>query len=76
MGGFSDLKFVFLAVDDDGADLLVHEDEDGDQESGNRAGQIPPPGVLTKRHHQPAPIRACGLITHTILNMMNTGESR
>ena len=26
------LQFVFLPVDDDGGDLLVHEEEDGEQE--------------------------------------------
>ncbi len=67
---FSDLQFVFFAVDDDGADLLVHEDEDGDQESRNGAGKIPPPGVLTERHDEPAPIRTCRLVTHKHTHIM------
>lgn len=50
------LQFILLAVHDDGADLLVHEDEDGDQEGRDEASQVDPPGVLTERHHQPAAI--------------------
>lgn len=47
------LQFVFLAVNNNSADLLVHEDEDSNQKGRDEAGQINPPGVLTKRHHQP-----------------------
>ena len=52
------LELVLLAVDDDSADLLVHEDEDGDEEGGDEAGHVHPPGVLSERHHQPAAVRA------------------
>lgn len=54
-------ELVLLAVDDDGSDLLVHEDEDGDQESRDKAGQIHPPWVLPKRQHYPTPVWTCGL---------------
>lgn len=55
------LQFVLFPVDDDGADLLIHEYEDGDQESGNKASQINPPRVLPKRHDDPAAVWTCGL---------------
>ena len=37
---------MLLAVDDDGRDLLVHEDEDGGEQSGQRRGGDRPHGVL------------------------------
>lgn len=55
------LQLVLLAVDDDGADLLVHEDEDGDQEGRDEAGHIDPPRVFPKGHHQPAAVGPCRL---------------
>ncbi len=58
------LKFVLLAVNNDGADLLVHEDEDSDEEGRDKAGQINPPRVLTKRHHQPSTIWPSWLVGH------------
>ena len=33
------LEFVFLPVDDDGGDLLIHEDEDDGQQRGQRSSQ-------------------------------------
>ena len=33
------LQLVLLPVDDDGGDLLVHEDEDGAEQSRNDGGQ-------------------------------------
>ena len=36
--GKAHLQLVFLPVDNDGGDLLVHEEEDGEQE-GRYAGQ-------------------------------------
>ena len=56
------LKFVLLTVHNDSADLLVHEDENGDQQGGDKAGQVHPPWVLSKRHHQPATVRASRLL--------------
>lgn len=55
------LQFVFFPVDDDGADLLVHEYEDGDEESRYEAGQINPPRVLPKGHDNPATVWPRGL---------------
>lgn len=56
------LEFVLLAVDNDGADLLVHENEDGDEERRDGAGHVNPPRVLTERHHQPAATRSGWLV--------------
>ena len=60
-GKLSRLELVLLAVDDDSADLLVHEDEDGDEEGGDEAGHVHPPRVLPEGHDQPAAVRTCGL---------------
>ena len=40
-------KFVLLPVHDDGRDLLIHEDEDGGQQSGDRGSQGQPPRVIS-----------------------------
>lgn len=58
------LKFVLFAVNNDSTDLLVHEDENSHEESGDKAGHVHPPRILPKRHHQPASIWACGLVEH------------
>lgn len=55
------LQFVLFPVDNDGADLLVHEQKDCDKKSGNGATQINPPWVLPKGHDDPAPVWASGL---------------
>lgn len=54
-------QFMLLPVDNDGCDLLVHEDQDGDQESRERAGQVDPPWILAKREHKPPSVKAGGL---------------
>lgn len=59
------LKFVLLPVDNDSSYLLVHKDEDGDEESGKEGGQVHPPWVSTKRGHKPATVWTCRLDTHT-----------
>lgn len=48
------LQLVLLPVDDDGGDLLVHEDQDGAEQSGNGGGQQRPPGVGSQRGDEPA----------------------
>lgn len=48
------LQHVLLAVDDDGGDLLVHEEQDGDEQGGQRRCQVHPPGVAPERRHEPA----------------------
>lgn len=64
------LQFIFFSVDDDSRDLLIHEDEDGDQKSRYKTGQAHPPRVLPKRHDDPATIRPRRLHKHN-----NTDES-
>ena len=61
-----DLQFVLLPVDDDGGDLLVHEDEDGAEQRGDGGGQQRPPGVRTERRDQPAPGVGRGLDGQTL----------
>jgi len=41
----TDFEFVLLAVDDDGGDLLVEEDEDCGQQSGQYSQDGQPPRV-------------------------------
>lgn len=46
---------MFLPVDDNGGDLLVHEQEDGEEESGNTGSEVNPPGrVFVCERNQPA----------------------
>lgn len=54
-------QLVLLPVDDDGCDLLVHEDEDGDQEGGQGARQVNPPRVLPEGKDEPPSVHAGGL---------------
>jgi len=54
-------QLVLLPVDDDGRDLLVHEDEDGDEEGGQGARQVNPPRVLPEGKHEPPSVHAGGL---------------
>ena len=55
------LEFVFLPVDNDGCDLLVHEDEDGGEESRRDGSYGTPPRVSAERRDDPGPVRICGL---------------
>lgn len=50
------LKFVLLPVDDDSRDLLIHEDQNGGEESRCNGGRNGPP-FITERIHNPAPVR-------------------
>lgn len=54
-------QLVLLPVDDDGCDLLVHEDEDGDKEGGQGARQVNPPRVLPEGKDEPPSVHAGGL---------------
>lgn len=55
------LQSVFCTVEDDCSDLLVHEDKDRQQQSRQGSGHTQPPGVSSKRRHQPATPRECRL---------------
>ena len=50
------LKLVLLPVDDDSSDLLVHEDEDGAEQSWDHGYDCCPPGVGPQRVNEPASI--------------------
>lgn len=47
---------MLLPVDDDGCDLLVHEDEYGAEESGDEGDDGGPPGVGPHRVNEPAAV--------------------
>lgn len=49
-------QLVLLSVHYDCSNLLVHEDQDGDQKSRECTGQVDPPGILTKREHKPSSV--------------------
>jgi len=48
---------VFLAVDDDGSNLLIQEDKYGRQYGGYYAEKYQPPVRSVERVHDPTPIR-------------------
>lgn len=53
----TDLEEVFLPVDNDGGDLLIHEDEDGADDGGETGSQSQPPRVLLRdRVDEPASV--------------------
>ena len=47
---------MLLPVDDDGCDLLVHEDEDGAEQRGDKSDDGGPPGVGPHGVNNPATI--------------------
>lgn len=58
------LKFVFLSVNDDRSDLLVHEDEDGTEKSRDHCYDTSPPRVWTHRVNKPTSVISCWLYEH------------
>lgn len=52
---------MLFPVDNHGGDLLVHKNEDGDQQCWERGCQVDPPGVPPERRDQPAPLGIGGL---------------
>lgn len=50
------LELVLLAVDDDGGDLLVHEDQDGAEHGWECRYQQRPPGIGAQWVHEPASV--------------------
>lgn len=47
---------MLLPVDDDGRDLLVHEDEYGAEEGGDEGDDGGPPGIGPHRVNEPAAV--------------------
>ena len=66
---------MLLAVDDDSRDLLVHEDEDGGEESGESRGRDRPHWVL-EGVDQPASVVTCRLdaVGHEKLGRVETHD--
>lgn len=52
---------MFLSVDDDSCDLLVHEYEDGTEESRDNGSYHSPPGVGANGTDNPPSIIPCWL---------------
>ena len=53
---------MFLAIDDDGGDLLVHKDEDSGEEGGRDSQEAAVPGIQAAEGvHHPASVVSCGL---------------
>lgn len=50
------LQLVFLPVNDNSSDLLVHEDEDGAQESWDEGYENGPPWVWSQGADEPATV--------------------
>ena len=46
----TDQQFVFLPIDNNGGDLLVHEDKDCGENGRREAGKHPVPGVVEWVH--------------------------
>ena len=57
-------KLVFLPVDNDRSDLLVHEEEDGEKQSrdGGKEVNIPRRVGIEQRDCPPTKIRSCRLL--------------
>lgn len=53
---------MFLTVDDDSSDLLIHEDQDGAQEGRDGCCKQRPCGVIAQRGDQPTPVFRGGLL--------------
>ena len=54
-------KLVLFAVDNDGGDLLVHEDEDDCQQGWDNSSDASPPRVKSHRVDHPATVGVSGL---------------
>lgn len=55
------LEFMLLPVYNHSCDLLVHENENGDQQSGDNSRQGHPPGVFSKWRDKPTAVWTCWL---------------
>lgn len=55
------LEFVFFPVHDHSCDLLVHENQNGDQQSRNSSCKVHPPGVSSEWWNKPTSVWTCWL---------------
>lgn len=77
------LEFMLLPVYNNSCDLLVHENENGDQQSRDGSRKVHPPGVFSKWRHKPTAVRTCWLEEerkqsiwiHTTLWKINRGDT-
>lgn len=54
-------EFMFLPVYNHSCDLLVHENQNGDQQSWDGSCEVHPPGVSSKGWDKPTPVWTCWL---------------
>lgn len=66
---------MLLPVDDDSCDLLVHEDEDGNEEGRQRTCKVYPPRVLPKGKHEPPSVHTSGLWVERSLHAASEHKS-
>ena len=70
------LQLVLLPVDDDGGDLLVHEQQDGEQDGGYGRDDVEIPGtLLIDQGDQPTPGVTAGGLEHRGHSQLRCGET-
>ena len=69
-------KLVFLPVDNDSCDLLIHENQNCSQQGGHNSYNRGPPGVVAQRANQPAPATPgrCQLMGNTKLRSFHLDQ--
>ena len=65
-------KFIFFSVDDDGCDLLVHEDENNSKQGRRQSGKQPVPFIGKRIHNPPASCQQCRLQKQTLKHFTPT----
>lgn len=77
VGAPGHLELVLLPVNDDGGDLLVHEYQDGAQESWDNRGYHGPPGIGADGTNEPSSIIPRWLGEKTsVVSVFNSEEER
>lgn len=61
MDSETNLQLVLLPVDNHSSNLLVHEDQYGDQQGRKSRCNVDPPRVSSKGGNKPAPFGTCWL---------------
>ena len=75
-GNHANLKLVLFPVDNDGRDLLIHEDQDRAQQSRNNRDHRSPPRVMAEWMYEPASTTPGGsqLLRHAQLRRLHSDE--